>query len=221
MSHADQPGERGLLVAAQRVEHHDRRAGHRAGEVLHLPQHLVGDPVDRMHVRDEPELGRCFDDADHERAVGRDALETGVDAVPDQPQFVPHPSQLRGAHLAAVQRLDDPERGGKALRGAVAARRDLVVDRSGVGDPVRAEVAVAGDDDRLVDAMSIHRRQPQVQLGVGAVGRSVSVGGSDPERGERANVVVAVDDVHWVGAHRCDHSRFHTTTSSTGPRGTG
>ena len=34
----------------------------------------------------------------------------------------------------------------------------------------------------------------------------------------RADVVVTVDDVHRACAHRSDHSPFHTTTSSTGPR---
>ena len=80
--------------------------------------------------------------------------------------------------------LDDAERGREAVRIGISVRRHAVVDPSGVGNTVRPEVAVARNDDRLVDTLAIHRGQPAFELDRGRVLACVDVGESEALRFE-------------------------------------
>ena len=73
----------------------------------------------------------------------------------------------------SVSRLDDADRRGEPIRPGIAVARDRVVLGAGVGDSVRALVAVAGNDDGTLDLGLVHDAQSifdfaeAVRLGLG------------------------------------------------------
>ena len=102
------------------------------------------------------------------------ALEAGVEADPDETQLLAAALEFGEAGVA-VAGFDHADGRREAVGTTIAIRRDRVVLGHRVGDAVRAQVAVAGDDDRLADPALVHDLQTRRQLLV-VVGGLVHVG---------------------------------------------
>jgi hypothetical protein len=193
-------GVTGLLDAIESVKHNDRGFRDFACNLLDPPDRFIGYSVHGVDEGNKSEFGSFADKGYDMRAVGLDSLESRVDAKSDETEFVAHAMQLINPRTS-MQGFGDSDRRRESQGRQVAKRRNGVVDQTGIGNAVRSEVTVAGDDDCLIHTLSVHDGNPKVQIERQDV-EWICVGSEiHPVCFKRSHMVMTIDDGWAVGRH--------------------